>query len=227
VNHPKQNGPAWEYGGELSLDSFEVWQGPWPHRNSESLAQWDALLASGRRITGVGGSDYHCPAGDAERGWLRLGQPTTWVQVHERSVAGLLAGIRAGRVTISAAPGGPRLVISARSGAAHADMGQALPAAELPATLHVEALVWRGQGLLLQLVADGEVVFAEPVLAEHVAISASVRAFRYVRAELVGDCPPERLPQGAPAVDLRSWRWALSNPIYVDAPEAAAQGSAQ
>jgi hypothetical protein len=38
-----------------------------------------------------------------------------------------------------------------------------------------------------------------------------------VRAEVVGDAPREMLPPNAPAgLDLRDWRWALSNPVYIE-----------
>jgi hypothetical protein len=39
---------------------------------------------------------------------------------------------------------------------------------------------------------------------------------RYLRAELVGDLSPDLLPADAPAgLDLREWRFAISNPIYI------------
>ncbi|HEU5088489.1 MAG TPA: CehA/McbA family metallohydrolase, partial [Roseiflexaceae bacterium] len=70
INHPKVGGPAWEYPSSLPVDALEVWQGPWPHRNTESLALWDSLLQAGRRLPGVGGSDYHCPAAGDEAPFL-------------------------------------------------------------------------------------------------------------------------------------------------------------
>lgn len=215
INHPKQGGPAWEYGFDLPVDALEVWQGPWPYRNAESLALWDRLLAEGWRVPVVGGSDYHCPAAE-ETNFLRLGQPTTWVLATERCVAGVLAGIQKGRVCVSASPDGPRLDIQARSAASEALMGDVLPI-ESGETVAVTTTVWGGSGLLLRLIVDGAVAFEQPVDSDEASIATTLQPQIHIRAELVGDCPPELLPpQAPPGLDLRAWRWALTNPIYCE-----------
>ncbi len=213
INHPKQGGPAWEYGFDLPVDALEVWQGPWPYRNTESLALWDRLLADGWRVPVVGGSDYHCPAAE-DTNILRLGQPTTWVRVSERSVAGVLAGIQRGRVCISASPDGLRLDIQGRSMKGDAEMGGVLPISS-GETVEMTTTVQGGSGLLLRLIVDGAVAFEQLIDSTEVVSTASVQPRHYIRAEVVGDCPPELLPPQAPAgIDLRDWRWALTNPIY-------------
>lgn len=213
INHPKQGGPAWEYGFDLPVDALEVWQGPWPYRNSDSLALWDRLLAEGRQAPVVGGSDYHCPAGE-DTNLLRLGQPTTWVKTSEPSVAGVLEAIRRGRVSISASPDAPRLDVEARSAAGVAEMGEGLSVSP-DDIVEVTTTVQGGSGLLLRLVVDGAVAFEQPIDSDEAVYTAGIQPKRYLRAELVGDCPPERLPaQAPPNIDLRDWRWALTNPIY-------------
>ena len=87
INHPKVGGPAWEYGFDLPVQAMEVWQGPWPYRNDESLALWDRILCQGKRLPAVGGSGYHCPEGK-EKSLLRLGQPTTWVHAYRAQYQG-------------------------------------------------------------------------------------------------------------------------------------------
>lgn len=214
INHPKTNGPEWEYDTSLPVDSMEVWQGPWAHKNTESLALWEGLLNSGRRLPAVGGSDYHCPAGE-DPNFLRLGQPTTWVKVTERSVRGVLDAIRAGRASISAFPDGPRLDLRAHTPAVSAGMGEELllgwgRAAE------VELDVERGTGWTLRLVVDGEVAREVSITTATATVHLTVAPERYLRAELVGDAPRELLPPNIPpGLELREWRWALSNPIYI------------
>lgn len=214
INHPKPDGPAWQYSTDLPVDALEVWQGPWPWRNTESLALWDRLLASGRRMPVVGGSDYHCPAGD-ESGFLSLGQPTTWLKVTERSIPAILAAIRAGRATISAAPNGPRLDLRATADDSAAEMGETLRLAR-GSELTVEVQIERGAGWALRLIADGTLAHETPIATAAATVRHRLTAERYVRAELVGDAPPAIIPPHAPPnLDLRGWRWALTNPIYV------------
>ena len=80
----------------------------------------------------------------------------------------------------------------------------------------VKAQVERGAGLMLRLIADGEVAHEEPIRSDQTVVHARVEAGLYVRAELVGDAPPELVPDDAPIeIDRHGWRWALSNPVYL------------
>jgi hypothetical protein len=214
INHPKANGPAWHYGANLPVDAIEVWQGPWPHRNEESLAFWEQLLDAGQRVPAVGGSDYHCPIAE-ETGFLRLGQPTTWVKATDRSVGAILDAICRGRVSVSAQPDGPRLDITARAGAITADMGATLDL-QPGSRLEVELTIERGAHRTLRVIADGTPVHETLITDPSATVRVEVAVARYVRAELVGDIERDLLPDYAPQdLDLRDWRWALSNPIYV------------
>ena len=218
INHPKAGGPAWEYDLCLPVDAIEVWQGPWPWRNEESLAIWERLLLSGRHLPAVGGSDYHCPA-RGETGYLRVGQPTTWVKAVERSVPAILDAIQAGRVSISAYPNGPHLDLVATASGAMAEMGEELPLAP-GAVAEVEVRVQRGAGWKLRLIADGNLVYETLIDAGEATLRREMTADIYVRAELVADAPRELIPEDVPIeIDLRDWRWALSNPIYIQRQE--------
>jgi len=115
VNHPKEFGPPWTFGGEEAFDCLEVWQAPWFVFNDQSLALWDRLLRAGHRITGVGGSDVHQRPPGSEELYPIVGQPCTWVYAETLSVSGLLAGIQAGHVFISEEPSGPRLFLTAET----------------------------------------------------------------------------------------------------------------
>ena len=213
INHPKSGGPAWEFSTELPVDAMEVWQGPWAHRNHESLALWDGLLRAGRRLPLVGGSDYHCRHDTPS--YLRVGQPTTWVQVHARRAEAILAALAAGRACVSYAPEGPRLEIRAETATAHAGMGETLHL-EREETVSVTVRVEGGMGHALHIIADGEVVHASALVAPSTQIAIPIRGQQYVRAEIVGDPNPDALPADVPDhIDLREWRWALSNPVYL------------
>jgi PHP domain-containing protein len=110
VNHPKPFGPAWEYPNATGFHCVEVWNGNWAEDNEVSLAWWDSLLRSGRRVVAVGGSDTHHLK---REGADRLGRPTTWAQVGwDRSVKGVLDALRSGRVFVSHDVDGPQVYVS-------------------------------------------------------------------------------------------------------------------
>ena len=113
VNHPKDNGPPWEYSPDLPFDCVEAWQSLWAFNNYQSLDFWDSLLRRGRRVVAVGGSDKHVEPFTGQLSFYDIGTPTTWVYAEELSTAGILAGIRAGHVFISADPPGPELYLAA------------------------------------------------------------------------------------------------------------------
>jgi hypothetical protein len=215
INHPKQGGPAWEYTLDLPVQAMEVWQGPWIHRNEESLALWDRLLCEGRRLPAVGGSDYHCPSGE-DTNLLRLGQPTTWVKVTDRSVSAILDAIVAGRASISAMPEGPRLDLSVTANGETGEMGEVIERRD-DGMMEVKVEILDGRGKTLRLVADGEIAHEVSIEEEMATVEIDLTVQTYVRAELIGDMPADQLPPNVPPdLNLKGWRWALSNPIYVE-----------
>jgi hypothetical protein len=103
ICHPLGADCAWLHPLRARPPLAEVWHSGWWDRTwGAPLAWW---LAWGTPTVPIGGSDFHTPEHHE-----RLGRPTTWVLCAERSVAGVLDGLRAGRTTISAAPDGPVLV---------------------------------------------------------------------------------------------------------------------
>ncbi len=230
VNHPKAQpgciGCDWDYPVPEEADALEAWQGPWWLRNWESLARYDRLLASGRRLTLVGGSDRHQPAGvDHDPDELRVGSPTTWLRLRRVAVPDVLAALRAGQASVSESPSGPFVRIEAST----TPMGGALPPGaehELHAVVRGgagERLRWVGaRGVLREVVIetddftdtwrwhpDGAFVRAEVVAGE------AGRAARL--AALRGLAARRPLPYGITFDEIATHPWvrALSNPIYV------------
>lgn len=206
INHPKLGGPPWQFGGEERFDCLEVWQAPWFVFNDQSLALWDGLLRRGQRLTAVGGSDVHQePPGDEVEG-LSPGRPCTWVYAAGLGEEAILAGIRAGRVFISASPHGPRLRLSADvddDGGYGVGMGDRAP---VPPGTHVrlrcEAEGAAGCRLRIRSLADDLELDVQGDDFRH-EWSILVEADTHVRAELW------RTPEGEnPAMQ------ALSNPVY-------------
>lgn len=217
VNHPKDNGPAWEYSHDLPFDCVEAWQGVWAWNNDQSLAFWDNLLRQGRRVVAVGGSDKHVAPFTGETRPYDLGTPTTWVYAGELSAAGILSGIQAGHVFISADPQGPELYLAADTGGDglyRVMMGdEATYVASLLARRPVmlRAQVVGGRGLVLRIVS-GEEVKTVPVESDDFTHrwQAKPKGDTFYRLELVEPSGGEVGRNLAALV-----RRALSNPIYV------------
>ena len=114
VNHPNSLYP-WEFKDATGFDCIEVWCGLWARLNFESLEWWDELTRDGLRVIGVGGSDFHSPEPPETRDIFSIGSPTTWVLSTGKTAESIMDGIRAGRVFVSRAPGGPRLSLRAKT----------------------------------------------------------------------------------------------------------------
>ena len=112
INHPSAFlGCPWGYEAYEGIDSIEIWNSMYLLPNFSFVSTrvfWDDHLLSGKRIPGVGGSDTHQLKG-FEAIFLRHAEPTTWVYADERSAEALLDGIRAGHVSVSDEPQGPRI----------------------------------------------------------------------------------------------------------------------
>lgn len=115
---------------------------------------WEARLNAGHRITAVGGSDNH-DAGLAADTDGAVGRPTTVVHAAELSTAGVLAGIRAGRVFIDLDGTKDRMLdLAARSRAGQAAMGGVL-AAKPGEAVAFTASVTGGDLSSLEVIRDG------------------------------------------------------------------------
>lgn len=115
INHPKGLVGSWQYDGLCGADFIEVWNAPFylPRKNRLVIEDfWQEKLCEGTRIPALGGSDNHQLKG-FQRNINPHGHPTTWVFAEEPSPAGILGGMKAGRVTISAGPETGRLELAA------------------------------------------------------------------------------------------------------------------
>lgn len=103
--HPHCTNCPWLFSFDVPYDCIEVWNGPMRKDNLKTVKYWDGLLREGRRITAVGGSDYH-------RDYVvtnLLAEPTTHVYAESNDKDAVLDALKAGRVTISMKPNGTRI----------------------------------------------------------------------------------------------------------------------
>ncbi|HZD00574.1 MAG TPA: CehA/McbA family metallohydrolase [Actinomycetes bacterium] len=103
INHPLLGPLAWRRPLRRRPPLAEVWHWTWDGWDTAPLEWWRANGG-----VPVGGSDFHRP-----KDGIPLGAPTTWVEAEggaEAGAAGVLDELRAGRVALSAGPGGPLLL---------------------------------------------------------------------------------------------------------------------
>ncbi len=220
VNHPLCPGNEWEYSYEMCR-VMEVWNGPFlfPNGNGRVIREvWDSLLLSGKRITGVGGSDSH-----QIQGFLRHvnppGFPTTWVYAESDTPEAVLEAIEQGWVTVSYAPYGPRLELSADTdgdGIYDIGMGQNI-ASGSRCFLRVSVVFsendeWSDKSFTIILYENGKRI-AKRTVNKNKGTGMIHEVFpkgrTYYRAELRG------LPDGNPYFRLLCGDTvAITNPIY-------------
>jgi hypothetical protein len=192
VNHPAEGSTAfphdadWSYMYDVEPDTVEVWnisrlwQPPLPSgsSNDDAIRYWEGWLDRGAKVAATGGSDNHWRSTFALQG---VGQPTTWVFARERSAAGVLEGLRAGRTFISHQPpnlGGPRLFLEG-DGTMVGD--EVAPRAAL------RVRVENGAGTYLRLIKTGGRILGKPVLVSGTSFEHRFKATGtpgWVRAEL-------------------------------------------
>ena len=220
INHDKPP-IAWEY--ELpEADCQEVWQSTWMAWNWIALERWQQRLASGLRLSAIGGSDYHQPAELRPEGPLVLARPTTVLWLPELSEDAVLGAMKVGQGYVTESPTGPSLVVTVDG----EPMGSTVTN---PRSLHIEASGAKGDRLVL-IDATGEIA-ALPITADDWRHDMNMLPARgFLRAEIIADASRERLgaeflallegrelPWQLRGVNLADQpiRRALGNPIYI------------
>ena len=199
VNHPFYGNEdagdalAWDQGiaETARFDAVEVWNSMWLTRhevtpvyepdNHLAVRWWEATT----RAPAVGASDNHWKLLDPTAG---VGQPTTWVYAPTRDAAGVLAGVRAGRTSVSwqpPAPGGPFLALDVvEEWSGRAAMPGGIVHGDGPLLAVVTAR--NATGMTLRLVSGGsEVVHESRITNPRVEVPLVLPSGGRLRAELL------------------------------------------
>lgn len=208
INHPFASSNSWSQPKpDPRAHAIEVWNGWWFRaqpliHNDKALAWWDQSLRAGQHFTAVAGTDSHGHWYDS------VARNVNMVFAQTPDQAGILAGIRAGHVSITSSPTSGRLFLEASS---HADgtfdtmMGETIPH-PADGKVMVRARVVGGKGKkVVFYTAKGKVTTAG-VNSDDATIEVPVSVGpgqNYVRAEL----------RAHPLFPMSMT--AISNPIYV------------
>ncbi len=224
----------WALGYAVRPDTIEAWNGPrfyqppFPSSNShdDAVRYWEGWLDRGAKVALTGGSDSHWVSTSHGQG---PGQPTTYVFSEDRSVEGILDGVRAGRTMVSHQPpnlAGPRVFLEGdgnRDGTYEAMVGDSVRARS-----RLRVRVDGAPGAFLRVVTDGGKEAFAPVPVTGAAFTHRFQLPKratWVRAEVVQEDARGARQQQCPSQQL--WAYcrnrvlvlAMSSALYLDKPE--------
>lgn len=220
INHDKPTIP-WDYDFPAA-DCQEVWQSTWLAWNWIALERYQQRLASGMKLSAIGGSDYHQPDRLLPEGPLVLARPTTVFFLPELSEDAVLAAMKSGHGYITEGPGGPHVEIRAGDTVMG---GSARDLTEI--AVHVRGAP--GDRLVL-IDATGPLADLD-IASDDWQTMVPVAPQKFIRAEIVAAASrPALIAEFTAALDGRELPWqlkgadletqpirrALSNPIYIE-----------
>ncbi|NJN19348.1 MAG: CehA/McbA family metallohydrolase [Oscillochloris sp.] len=211
VNHPFSNSLGWRYHEfDWNLaDMIEVYHHLEGINNLYQIGLWDEQLRAGRRIVGVAGIDSHHPHEQRHR----LGQVFTAIYADSLSEAGIIAGLRRGKVYLTR---GPELLLHAEGPDGSAEIGEEIAAGPLTITAQVGPVHFPFRLFLFKNGLFHDLVEQFTATSEPLAIGfedPAARAGDYFRAELHAIFPNEENPWKRQR-DHQSML-AMTNPIFV------------
>lgn len=221
VNHPKIPKHTWpEATPDSRIHAVEVWNS-WFHplpglmddpdgdygdeqprsfldHNQQAVTWWDGLLRQGRKLTAVGGSDFH-------RWPQPFAQPINVVYAPSNSKAQLLASVRSGNLAIAVSPKGPRALLAGAdtAGAFTVPMGGSIH----QPTGRFQVTVDRAAGQVVIAYAKTGKIWERAVTGAH-----WTGEFQHATAAGERDYVRIELRPTATSADLS----AMTNPIYLD-----------
>ena len=198
INHPLDPSCGFQFDlNALPFDVVEVWNGPMRESNLRAVGLWQQMLAAGKKVPMVGGSDYH-----RDTPFIFLGGPTTCVYAESNGTSDILQALRAGHAFVTFAPNGPTLELRA----GEAMMGDSVAWPEVQAVEIKANSLLAGDVVRVVTGKSAEAVFKAPVDGE-LELTYRMQEPGFARVEILRAFLP-----GLPMLPA-----ALSNPIYFDA----------
>lgn len=218
VNHDKPTIP-WDYDLP-KIDCMEVWQSHWLAWNWVSLERYQQRLASGLKISAIGGSDFHQPARLMPEGPLVLARPTTVLYMEELSEDAVLGAIKSGRGYVTESPTGPHLELTANGEPMGSSVSGPVVAEALVRGASGDRLLWLdASGIVGEEIIESDDWTGQYIgsprhflRTEIVAVASRETIVTEFRDALAGKSLPWQLSEEDLA--MQTIRRAISNPLY-------------
>lgn len=169
VNHPECPICPYLWKNDDVYEMMEIWNGPMRPANVRAIEKWTGLLKRGKKISAVGGSDFHRTLSP-----VRMGNPITAVYSISQSADDLLHSIKKGHSFIASGKKAPKLYI----GCGNRMMGDTIITNKRKAKLEIRAENMNGCSLYL-VTAIGE----KNITGQNsVEIAADTAVFAYLKA---------------------------------------------
>jgi hypothetical protein len=176
--------------------------------NSQAAEFWQYELARGAKLCAIAGSGTGSPR-------VPMGRPLTYVYANEKSVAGILEGIRLGRTYVTSGPDGPQIGFTADvgdNGTIDINIGGTFPIMAVPAAKPtiLQILVSGAQGKKMQLLENGRVYLSKIIESDpfFFRLPQAPRSPTAYQVRVIG---PATKPGFGP-IEV----YALTSPIYAD-----------
>lgn len=172
--------------------------------NGQAALFWDYELVQGRKEAPIAGSMTGSPK-------VPMAQPVTYILADEKSVKGVIDGLRQGRTFVSSGLDGPQVAFDAdamRDGTVDVGMGGAVP---IGVAVDLIAGVSNAKGKKLEILYNGLPIFSRRIDEESVVakVPQKPEAYSVYRMRVVEPAEPGS-PYGSVKVA------AMSSPIYAE-----------
>lgn len=196
LNHPFCPNCGWRWGFEgFDFDMIEIWNGgTLPKANADCLAWWHKELLKGKKISVIGGSDFH------EDNLMRsIGTPSTCLYALSKEPGDIIRALKNGNCYISYVHDGPGVYAEADGSI----LGETAPKGS---TIKAEFFNLHG-GDRIRIITDNALdeIICEDGTTDFV-IERPVGTSKFFRFEVI-----RRILEGLPVLPVM-----ISNPIYFE-----------
>ncbi len=219
MNHPECKNCGWHMPREgFGFDCVEVWNGPQRIDNMQALKWWHSLLLEGKKISAVGGSDYHR---DYYSVTDLLAVPTTVVCADSCTSQDILMALKNGNSYITSSVNGPSLILRCE-GSIQGDTVKFTQGLKV----RVEAEKLK-RGDVLRVYENDNIVYTHKAAkAENHTAEIEVTEKGFVRAEIISEYGPLKkaafkqiikfiFPPDA-GLPVPPFARCVSNPVYFE-----------